>query len=78
VSRPSDGRRADLEIGVSWRAQSARWARPADARTRVRGDLDTEELTERERLPARPETGGTYPGGARRWRLAARLRDRVP
>ena len=77
MSRPSDGRRADLEIGGSWRARTVRWTRSADVRTRLWGDPETEELTERERLPARPETGRTYGGGARRWRLAAWLRGRA-
>jgi hypothetical protein len=73
VSRPPDGRPADLEIGGSWRARSARWARTAEVRTRVSGDPNTEEMNERERLPERSDTGRTYHGSARRWHFAAWL-----
>jgi hypothetical protein len=75
VTAERPGRPADLEVAGGWRASSARWqARPRTRREAV-GDVETEELTEREGLPELPPIGRTRRKVARRWRFSAWLRD---
>jgi hypothetical protein len=76
VKGQREGGPADLEIGASWSGARARWSRRANVRTILEGGPDTEELSEREGLPEHPATGRTYRNPARRWRLAAWLRER--
>jgi hypothetical protein len=66
---------ADVEIGGSWSARSVRWSRSAQVRTRIVGEVDNEELTERKGLPEQPAAQRHYKDVARRWRLAAWLRS---
>lgn len=66
---------ADLEVGGSWRARSARWRTRAERQTETLGELDTEELQEKEGLPDRPRRYRTYRDVAGRWRLSAWLRE---
>jgi hypothetical protein len=66
---------ADVEIGGSWSARSVRWSRFAQVRTRIVGEVDNEELTERMGLPERPSAGRHYRDAFRRWRFAAWLRS---
>jgi hypothetical protein len=66
---------ADLEIGCSLRAGEARWDRTARTKTIASGDLETEELKERE--PDDPDRGRTYRNVWRVWRFRARLSDAV-
>jgi hypothetical protein len=66
---------ADVEIGGSWSARSVRWSRSAQVRTRLVGEVDNEELTERKGLAERPAVQRHYEDVARRWRLAAWLRS---
>jgi hypothetical protein len=70
--------RADLEIAGEWRASSARWQTRGRRRTEILGDLETEELSEREGAPQAPRPGRTYRDVAGRWRFSAWLRDRMP
>lgn len=72
--QPFDSK-ADLEVAGSWRAGSARWQIRARTRTETLGDVETEELKEKERLPDSPAPGRTYRNVVRRWRFSAWLRD---
>jgi hypothetical protein len=65
---------ADLEISCGWRAAEVRWERRGPGRHATSGDVETEELSERERLPEEPVPGRRYTRAARRWRLSAWLR----
>jgi hypothetical protein len=56
---------ADLEVGASWRAGSGRITKRRPAAMRTSGDLETEELDERD---------ATRPHG-RLWRLRTWLRQ---
>jgi hypothetical protein len=66
---------ADLEVGGSWRAGSARWGTRARHNAESLGELDTEELQEKEGLPDSPRRNRAYRNVARRWRFSAWLRD---
>jgi hypothetical protein len=66
---------ADIEVGGNWRARSARWGSQARQNTETLGDVDTEELGEKEGLPDSPRRDRTYRNVARRWRFSAWLRD---
>jgi hypothetical protein len=66
---------ADIEVGGNWRAGSARWGARARQNTETLGDVETEELQEKERLPDSPPRDRTYHNVARRWRFSAWLRD---
>jgi hypothetical protein len=66
---------ADIEVGGNWRAGSARWGSRARQITETLGDVDTEELAEKEGLPDSPRRDRTYRNGARRWHFSAWLRD---
>ena len=67
--------RADIEVAGSWRADSARWRTPAHGHSESLGDVETEELNEREGLPDSPRRGRSYRSIARRWRLSSWLRQ---
>jgi hypothetical protein len=64
----------DLEIRAGWRARSARYRMTPQSRTEAIGDVESEELSEREHVPERVEPGRTYRNVVRRWRLSAWLR----
>jgi hypothetical protein len=66
---------ADFEVSGSWRAGSARWSTRADRQTEILGDVNTEELQEKQGLPDRPRRNRTYRQVARRWRFSTWLRD---
>jgi hypothetical protein len=66
---------ADLEIGGAVRAREARWERTARTKTIASGDVETEELKERE--PDDPDRGRTYRDVRRIWRFRARVTDAV-
>jgi hypothetical protein len=68
-------RRADIELGGSLRADSARWHAPAHGHRESLGDVETEEFNEREGLPDSPGRGSTHRSVARRWRFSSRLRE---
>jgi hypothetical protein len=65
---------ADIEVGGSWRAASARWRARAPSHTETLGDLDTEELREKTGLPDSPRRGRKYRDVRRIWRFSAWLR----
>ena len=65
---------ADIEVGGSWRAASARWRARAPSQTETLGDVDTEELQEQKGLPDSPRPGRTYRDVSRIWRFSAWLR----
>jgi hypothetical protein len=67
--------RADIEIAGSWRASRALWRTLADSEPEALGDVETEELEEREGVPDPPDRGRTYRDVVRRWRFSAWLRD---
>ena len=64
---------ADLEMAGAWRAAQARWQRKARTSTTASGDVETEELSQRE--PDDPERGRTYRNAWLMWRFRARLTD---
>ena len=64
---------ADLEIVGRLRAAEARWQRKAHSETSTTGDLETEELRDRE--PEEPDRGQTYRNVRRMWQFRARLAD---
>jgi hypothetical protein len=67
--------RADIEIAGSWRADRALWRTPAHSRSEALGDVESEELEEREGLSDPPTRGRTYRDVARRWRFSTWLRE---
>ena len=64
---------ADLEIAGAWRGAQARWQRTAHTSTTASGDVETEEL--RQRDPDDPDRGRTYRNAWLIWRFRARLTD---
>lgn len=65
----------DLEISGALRAAEARWERNARTTTAATGDVETEEVRQRE--PDDPERGRTYRNVRLVWRFRARLTDAV-
>jgi hypothetical protein len=72
-----DGRSTppDIEVAGSWRADRALWRAPARSRSEAFGDVETEELKEREGLSDPPTRGRPYRDVVRRWRFSAWLRE---
>lgn len=66
---------ADLEIAAGLRAQKARWQRKARTTTVVSGDVETEEL--RQRDPDDPDPGRTYRDVRLVWQFRSRLAKAV-
>jgi hypothetical protein len=56
---------ADIEVGAAWRAKSGKVVKKRPTRVRTAGDVETEELDERD--PARPR--------GRLWRFRVWLRE---
>jgi hypothetical protein len=69
-----EGPPADFEVAGGLRARSATWHRTARAEKHTTGDVETEELREREGAPDEPEPGRPYRNARLAWRLRARLR----
>jgi hypothetical protein len=67
--------RADIEIAGSWRAGRAISRTLADSEPEALGDVETEELKEREGVPDPPKRGRTHRDVVRRWRFSTWLRD---
>jgi hypothetical protein len=63
----------DLEIAGSLRAGEAGWRRKARTTTITTGDLESEELRDRE--PEDPDLGRTYRNVRRVWEFRASLAD---
>jgi hypothetical protein len=66
---------ADLEIAGAARWGEARWRTRPKSEKHAYGDVETEELSEREGIPEAPRPEVAYPGARLRWRFRARLRD---
>ena len=66
---------ADLEIAGGLRAAKARWQRTARTTTIANGNLEAEELSQRE--PDDPDRGRTYRDVRRVWQFRVRLTDAV-
>jgi hypothetical protein len=64
---------ADLEIAGSLRAAEARWQRKAHTTTVTTGDLESEELRDRE--PEDPDPRRTYRNVRRVWEFRAWLAE---
>jgi hypothetical protein len=64
---------ADLEIAANVRAAQARWQRKGRAKTITTGDLEREEVRDRE--PEHPNNRSTYRNMRRFWAFRARLAE---
>jgi hypothetical protein len=73
----SDGRDeapADLEMGGGFRGRAVKRRRLARSEVRSSGDVETEELSEREEGPEHPRPGRSYSDEKRSWRFSVRLK----
>ena len=66
---------ADLEIEARVRAAEATWQQTARPTTITTGNLEIEEVRERE--PEHPDRGRTYRPVRRVWRFCGRLADQL-
>lgn len=66
---------ADVEIGGAFRGRSVRRLERTRTQVEALGDVESEELVERELGPERPIPGRTYRAEKRRWRFSAWARS---
>jgi hypothetical protein len=76
-ANPSQERPGDLEVAGALRSGEVRWHERSRTEVRTTGDVETEELSERQGAPDDPTPGKRYRDVRLACRLSARLSDAV-